>query len=284
MKNMSPWFVTGFTDAEGCFSIKLSKCNNFLGWKVQLDYCIGLHKSDLQILADMKSHFGVGQLSNSGKVAMYSVRSLKEITEVIIPHFDKYPLFTKKNEDFLLFKSAALLMNSKIHLTRNGLQQVINLRASINRGLTLTLKEHFPNTMSVARVYINDCNLNGEWLAGFVSGDGGFGIRNRSNGGTLVFYITQNKRDVELLKSIARYLGCGNVSPSNKGTYNLTVQRFLDIYNIVIPFFNTYEIRGEKYLNYLDWVAAADLIYNGRSKEVIMIIEKKKLRKQRLLT
>lgn len=27
---MHPWFVTGFTDAEGCFNVKLTKSNGLL--------------------------------------------------------------------------------------------------------------------------------------------------------------------------------------------------------------------------------------------------------------
>jgi len=44
---IQPWFVTGFTDAEGSFMIKLSKSTNGLGLKIQLDFSIGLHVSDL---------------------------------------------------------------------------------------------------------------------------------------------------------------------------------------------------------------------------------------------
>jgi len=34
---------------------------------------------------------------------IYSVQSLKDLTEVIIPHFIKYPLLTQKQADFCLF-------------------------------------------------------------------------------------------------------------------------------------------------------------------------------------
>jgi len=35
----------------------------------------------------------------------YTVAAQKELIEVIIPHFLKYPLLTEKQADFLLFKS-----------------------------------------------------------------------------------------------------------------------------------------------------------------------------------
>jgi len=67
---------------------------------------------------------------------MYSVNSVKDIINVIIPHFDKYPLLTQKRADYLLFKSAVLLINDKKHLTLEGLQDIVNIRASMNKGLS----------------------------------------------------------------------------------------------------------------------------------------------------
>lgn len=43
---------------------------------------------------------------------IYSVQSLKDLTEVIIPHFIKYPLLTKK-QDIYLFSLLVNFMNKK---------------------------------------------------------------------------------------------------------------------------------------------------------------------------
>lgn len=40
------------------------------------------------------------------KLESYTVNSTKDINDVIIPHFEKYPLLTQKKADFILFKSA----------------------------------------------------------------------------------------------------------------------------------------------------------------------------------
>ena len=48
---LNPWFVTGFTDAEGCFTIKLDKnAKRKVGWRVQACFEITLHKRDLILL------------------------------------------------------------------------------------------------------------------------------------------------------------------------------------------------------------------------------------------
>jgi len=92
---LDPFFVTGFTDAEGCFIILILKDpNNKNKWTVKTRFTIGLHRKDRQILELIKTYFGeVGTISSQDKESVqYRVGSLKEINEKIIPHFNKYPL------------------------------------------------------------------------------------------------------------------------------------------------------------------------------------------------
>jgi len=42
---------------------------------------------------------------NNNKALLYQVRNLRDITNVIIPHFEQYPLITQKQSDFVLFKN-----------------------------------------------------------------------------------------------------------------------------------------------------------------------------------
>jgi hypothetical protein len=55
-----------------------------------------------------------------------------------------YPLKTKKHSDFLLFKKAHELISNKEHLI--NLQNLVNIRASMNKGLPERLLLDFPNT------------------------------------------------------------------------------------------------------------------------------------------
>jgi len=80
----------------------------------------------------------------------FRVTSLKDLT-VIVDHFDKYPLITQKWADYQLFKKAVEIMNRKEHLTSEGLQEIINLKASMNLGLSDELKVVLPNTNQVSR-------------------------------------------------------------------------------------------------------------------------------------
>lgn len=42
-------------------------------------------------------------------------------------------------------------MENKEHLTVEGIQKIINIRATLNKGLTPVLKKAFPNTVAVSR-------------------------------------------------------------------------------------------------------------------------------------
>jgi len=67
------------------------------------------------------------------------------------PFFNKYTLLTQKWADFELFKRALEVINSKEHLTIEGLRKIVTLKASLNRGLPDELKQVFPNTTLIQR-------------------------------------------------------------------------------------------------------------------------------------
>lgn len=106
----------------------------------------------------------------------FRVRSLGEL-KIIIAHFDKYPLMTQKRADYLLFKRTVNKLLNKEHLKSTGFQEVVNIRASMNLGLTDILKTAFPDTVPVPRPLIEDNKIFcPEWLAGFTAGEGCFFI------------------------------------------------------------------------------------------------------------
>jgi len=112
---------------------------------------------DLLLLERIKAFFGVGAIyiRKSGNKATYTVQSFKDLTNVIIPHFDKYPLLTQKQADFLLLKSAMALLNAKEQSTIEGLYKIINIRASMNKGLSDELNKTFTKVIPVKRPPIN---------------------------------------------------------------------------------------------------------------------------------
>lgn len=149
IKNLSlnPDWVTGFVDAEGSFLVLIFRYENFqMGWAVKLRFIIHLHEKDSAILEAIKSFFNVGIVSKRGEDSVqYRVASLDDLTKVIIPQFENYPLITQKLADFILFKKAVELIMNKKHLTKEGLEKIISIKGNLNLGLSTELKKAFPD-------------------------------------------------------------------------------------------------------------------------------------------
>jgi hypothetical protein len=96
------------------------------------------------------------------------VTSIKDI-EVILNHFDKFPLLTKKWADYQLFKQVFELIKCKQHLTIEGIHKVVSIRASMNRGLSDKLQATFSDVILAPRPLVKDIEIKDpHWLSGFI--------------------------------------------------------------------------------------------------------------------
>ncbi|OTA47061.1 hypothetical protein K449DRAFT_311034, partial [Hypoxylon sp. EC38] len=110
-ENLNPEYVTGFTDGEGCFFIGISPDPRYkTGYRIKATFQIGVHEKDLALLKQIELFFGVRHVTKLGvESVQYRVSGLNDLN-LIINHFDKYPLLTRKQSDFLLFKEVINLM------------------------------------------------------------------------------------------------------------------------------------------------------------------------------
>jgi len=155
--NLNPWFVTGFTDAEGCFALAIRKKNG--RFYCEPRFAISLHNRDLSLLKEIQDYFcGAGSIVKHGKdSSQYVITSVKQLSTTILTHFDSYPLITQKYADYCLFKMAVDLIKNKAHLTTEGLEKVVAIRKSLNLGLSSELEIAFPKlTVQIPRVSVID--------------------------------------------------------------------------------------------------------------------------------
>jgi len=97
-------------------------------------------------------------------------------------------------------------------------------------------------------------------VAGFVSGDGNFDVRviNSSKNKTgyqvyLRFRISQHEKDIKLMELLIKKFGSGTIEKNSKDqVVNLTISKFSEITNVIIPFFELNPLLGVKQLDYLD--------------------------------
>ena len=125
----------------------------------------------------------------------------------------------------------------------------------------------FPNNIPAARnLILPTKDFNPFWVAGFVDGEGCFYVKtSKTKLGYKVnayFYIAQHIRDIALLESLIIYLNCGLVETvktrPTQSTY--VVYKTSDITNKIIPFFETYSLRGKKLLDFYDFKKVVNIV------------------------
>jgi len=99
-------YIVGLFEGDGFFSISKK-------WKY-LTYELGIELSirDAKLIYKLKSLLGVGVVSirKRGDIEMISliIRDKNPLKNFILPIFDKYPMFSNKQYDYLRFRNALL--------------------------------------------------------------------------------------------------------------------------------------------------------------------------------
>ena len=268
---LNPWYITGIVDGEGSFGVFVKKDpKRSLGYLITLSFEIALDKKDLNLLEGLQAYFGVGGIyKHSGDMMRYKVSSIQNIAKVIIPHFDKYQLVTQKRVDFDIFKRIVCII-AKGPVSREDLQEIVNLKSSMNLGLSDSLKESFPNTKELARPLVKYNGIpDPNWLTGFSEAEACYYISiydspqsKLGKAVQLVYVVTQHIRDEELLKGLIDYFGgCGKYSKRKDGG-DFKVLSIKDITTKIVPFFDAYPLQGVKSLNFRDWKLAVEIMEN----------------------
>ncbi len=138
---LNPWWITGFVDGEGCFSISIFKNKTSkLGLQVFPEFVVTQGAKSLSVLEALQQYFDCGKLYINNRsdnhrepLYRYCVRSSKDIKQKIIPFFEKHPLQTAKHKDFLVFCQVVNAIEVREHLSLEGLERIRTLAATTNR-------------------------------------------------------------------------------------------------------------------------------------------------------
>lgn len=140
------YFLAGFVDGEGSFSVAILKNPSKEGWLINPCFQVYQHQNHREILELCQEVFKTGRIyrkSGTHPVLNFSIDSMRNIKERVIPFFDKYPLVTKR-EAYRKFRDIVLSMERKEHLTSNGFERLVRLAYSMNqqgKGRRRTLEE-----------------------------------------------------------------------------------------------------------------------------------------------
>ena len=103
-------------------------------WKISL--CFNVSQKDKVILTLFKRHLKCGTLrSRKDGVWYYEVNNFTAIRENVIPFFTRFGfLSAKKKRDFAKFRQIARLICDGKHLNREGIEQILEIRKTMNDG------------------------------------------------------------------------------------------------------------------------------------------------------
>jgi len=120
LNSINPWFITGFTDGDGSFSIKVSKSKSHsIGYKVELVYSINnlnTPENNLllkNILKTLGIEGNVISIRNN-RICQFTITKMSQL-EIIRRHFVQYPLQSTKRFHFEQWCIVMDLIKNKSH-------------------------------------------------------------------------------------------------------------------------------------------------------------------------
>lgn len=137
---VTPEYIVGLTDGEGCFYVNLRPARSATGkpW-VETHFYIKVRIEDRPMLESVQQVLGVGAIylqkenrPNHTDCCRYEVNNRSDIRSIIIPLFRDYPLQSVKRNDFEIFKTIAEMVDRKEHLTPQGFSVISQLKYSMN--------------------------------------------------------------------------------------------------------------------------------------------------------
>ncbi len=128
-------YLSGYADGEGCFCVSINKSTRHShGWEIRPSFSVSQNGDRAQVLEMLKQHFGCGTIrpDRSDRTVKYEVRSVADLVERVIPHFEENPLLSSKQRDFEIFADVCRRMYQGEHQTREGFKHIVGLAFEMN--------------------------------------------------------------------------------------------------------------------------------------------------------
>lgn len=131
-------WIRGFIEAEACFQVIIQ--NNR---KISLRFSLTQHIKDEILLKNIVTYLNCGRYYKSPKrnEGQFLITVFSDINDKLIPFLNEYLLLGIKKEDYLDFVQIAKLIESKTHLTNEGLERIKLIQSNMNRKRVIIKEE-----------------------------------------------------------------------------------------------------------------------------------------------
>lgn len=127
------YYLLGFADAEGCFSVSLEKQKTArFGWVLDPVFHVTQHESNHIVLESFKKTLNCGRIiqkPGQKKILQFIVDNRRQLVEKVLPFFDKLVV---KERDYKIFKDIVLALENKDHSDLHKFKRLVKKAFRIN--------------------------------------------------------------------------------------------------------------------------------------------------------
>jgi hypothetical protein len=133
---LDPWFVTGLAEGEGfCVSFAI-RSRMRIGLEARPSFSLSLNERDRELLGALQAFFECGWIraSRSDRTFKYEARSVGDLVDRVVPHFEAYPLRGAKRHSFHGFAKVCQMIGQGDHLRPEGMAEIVRIAYEMNLG------------------------------------------------------------------------------------------------------------------------------------------------------
>lgn len=231
-------YLVGLIEGDGWFSI--TKNGKYLQYEIGIE----LHIRDIKLLYKIKSMLNRGVVvihkdkQGNPIKRIYRIRNKEQLKIIILPIFNKYPMLSTKQKDFLRLQDNLL----------SGVVDRLDLKSYTRPEEIISLER---------RKELSSLPYFGRWLIGFIEREGCFSIYQAANHPSNIgsFEISQSRR-VNVITAIKIRLNLTQkVHVDKTNNAKLKVSSVRSVENVIKHIQNApVKLQGYKKVQYLLWL------------------------------
>ncbi len=133
-------YIAGFVDGEGSFHVAIQRNpSTRAGWQLVPEFRVNQDVSRIQVLNVIQSRLGCGLLRENhrgtlDRTYVLVVRRRRDLLDRVIPFFQRNPLLSCKQQEYVTFAGIVRAMEGGEHLTREGFERLAAVALKMNGG------------------------------------------------------------------------------------------------------------------------------------------------------
>ena len=132
-------YIAGYVDGEGSFHVAIQKVAHVkFGYQLLPEFHVSQRSDYAKFLKMIQKRLGGYIKANHArneldKNLVLVIRNRQELLTKVIPFFEKNPLFSPKQKDFVKFALIVRAMEQKVHFEKKGFSKLLRIALSMNR-------------------------------------------------------------------------------------------------------------------------------------------------------